>query len=1076
MTDRYQLVMKKGPGPGQVFTIEKDEVLIGRDIQCDISVIEASLSRKHARLFERDGEFFLEDLGSTNGTFIGETRISDPQPVPTGVDINLGGNLVFVLELARADTAETAIFSGDVLKSVVPEGDASKVFISYSRRNQPFVEQLHAGLTRSGINTWVDWEGIPLTADWWREIEDAIEGADGFVFVISPDSLASEVCGRELQAAIQRQKRLIPVLHVDPGKGAEIPDQISSHNWVFMQDESQLKENLKSLVESINTDLGWVQRHTRILVRASEWERQAKNPSFLLQGDDLVNAESWLENAGTNHPKPTQLHIEYIQASRRAANRRQRTVVTASLVALGVTMVLAVIAFSLYLSANAARADALDQKSTAEAAEGEALNQAATAESAQIHAENQAATAEAARILAQNQEATAVSAQGRAESAEADAVRQAEKARAGEVAATGLSLVETNPPLAGLLALEALRIAPDNPTAERVLGELPNHYPPLVRALSDPEQWLVAAAWSDDGVLVTASGGEGNLLILWDLETLSPALFLEGHETTPSALAWSDDGRLASADFSGSIIVWDLDTGEPDIVFPAIQDGVQDLAWSLRGVLASASSDGTIALWEETANEPVILDYEAPVTTVDWSLFGQLASGSSDGNVAIWNVATGLLDQIYADHQSGVLSVDWGPDGSLASGSQDSTVVVRNPSGNFRARLQGHTDYVNEVDWSRDGRLASASWDGTVILWNLDSGEPLQVLRGHIGSVDMLDWGPGGELSSGSSEFLFFWDMDREPAMTVLSGHLDWNSEAIWTPDGFLVSGSLDGSAIVWDMENRSQLDSFFYDGCGLAISQNGFLVVGSTLVDAEFGDEYFLAGCQFVPSPDGSQIAALAFDNSLAVWDLDVLLESGEVVSETLYISEEGILAFDWSPDGVRIAVGLENGDVEVLEAEGGRWIKTLSGHQGPVLEVSWGDPNALLTASEDQSLIVWDPQALEIRQELLDLGGLVEDVDWGPDGLLALAVSGEENGRILIWDLALGEARAQVLTPFQSPFSVSWSPDGSRLAFAGSSYNIYVMDTYYAEPPCTWLARNLTEWEWEIYFPGEPYQQTCP
>ncbi len=64
------------------------------------------------------------------------------------------------------------------------------VFISYSRKDKAFVQVLHQALTQSKYDAWVDWQDIPLTADWWEEIKSGIEAADTFVCVISPDSMA----------------------------------------------------------------------------------------------------------------------------------------------------------------------------------------------------------------------------------------------------------------------------------------------------------------------------------------------------------------------------------------------------------------------------------------------------------------------------------------------------------------------------------------------------------------------------------------------------------------------------------------------------------------------------------------------------------------------------------------------------------------------------------------------------------------------------------------------------------------------------------------------------------------------
>ena len=55
-------------------------------------------SSRHARLFPQGDQWFVEDLGSTNGTFVGEQRVDRPTPVPTGTPVRVGQSL---LELQR---------------------------------------------------------------------------------------------------------------------------------------------------------------------------------------------------------------------------------------------------------------------------------------------------------------------------------------------------------------------------------------------------------------------------------------------------------------------------------------------------------------------------------------------------------------------------------------------------------------------------------------------------------------------------------------------------------------------------------------------------------------------------------------------------------------------------------------------------------------------------------------------------------------------------------------------------------------------------------------------------------------
>src|SRR5258706_16235674 len=93
------------------------------------------------------------------------------------------------------------------------------VFISYSRKDQPFVRKLHDALQANGRDTWVDWSAIPPTSEFMHEIFAGIEAADTFVFVISPDSITSKVCGEEISYAVEYKKRLVPIVYRDVDSG-----------------------------------------------------------------------------------------------------------------------------------------------------------------------------------------------------------------------------------------------------------------------------------------------------------------------------------------------------------------------------------------------------------------------------------------------------------------------------------------------------------------------------------------------------------------------------------------------------------------------------------------------------------------------------------------------------------------------------------------------------------------------------------------------------------------------------------------------------------------------------------------
>ena len=92
VSQQYQLVMRTGPTMGKAYGLGKNEVAIGRDPSNDIVINEAEVSRKHARLFLRGEIYVLEDLGSTNGTFVNGQRLISPQELRPGDMVLLGEN------------------------------------------------------------------------------------------------------------------------------------------------------------------------------------------------------------------------------------------------------------------------------------------------------------------------------------------------------------------------------------------------------------------------------------------------------------------------------------------------------------------------------------------------------------------------------------------------------------------------------------------------------------------------------------------------------------------------------------------------------------------------------------------------------------------------------------------------------------------------------------------------------------------------------------------------------------------------------------------------------------------------
>jgi hypothetical protein len=224
---------------------------------------------------------------------------------------------------------------------VTPQND---VFISYSRRDKAFVEKLDAALRSLNRDPWVDWEDIYKGEEWWKAIQRGIESANTFVFVISPDSVASAVCRDEVSHAAECNKRFLPIVWRERFDSQQLHPAIASHNWLFFRETDDFNQALQELIRAMDTDLDHLRTHTRLLVRSHEWQSNARNGSYLLRGHDLQEAERWLTQGVDKEPKPTALQTQFINSSREAETlafkARQKAKRTVVLVTVLVNMLL----------------------------------------------------------------------------------------------------------------------------------------------------------------------------------------------------------------------------------------------------------------------------------------------------------------------------------------------------------------------------------------------------------------------------------------------------------------------------------------------------------------------------------------------------------------------------------------------------------------------------------------------------------------------------------------------------------------------------------------------------------------
>jgi DNA-binding response OmpR family regulator len=90
--------LREGQGVGTRWMIDRSDMIIGREEDCDIVLPSRQISRNHARIRRSEGRHILEDLGSKNGTFVNGRELTEPYPLQDGdeIQIALSFKLFFV--------------------------------------------------------------------------------------------------------------------------------------------------------------------------------------------------------------------------------------------------------------------------------------------------------------------------------------------------------------------------------------------------------------------------------------------------------------------------------------------------------------------------------------------------------------------------------------------------------------------------------------------------------------------------------------------------------------------------------------------------------------------------------------------------------------------------------------------------------------------------------------------------------------------------------------------------------------------------------------------------------------------
>ncbi|MFF4490020.1 hypothetical protein ACFY0F_26595 [Streptomyces sp. NPDC001544] len=565
-----------------------------------------------------------------------------------------------------------------------------------------------------------------------------------------------------------------------------------------------------------------------------------------------------------------------------------------------------------------------------------------------------------------------------------------------QLAAQSSSLLEANPDLASLLAVQAYRTSP---TTEAIASLFGAAALPLQHRLTGHTNFVQSVAFSPDGHTL-ASGSDDKTIRLWGTATGKLRATLTGHTGTVESVAFSPYGHtLASGGVDGKIRLWDTATGKLRSTLPGHANSVNSVVFSPDGrTLASDESgwdDGKIRLRDAATGKlrttltgiPYGQESESLAFSPDSRT---LASGGYDGKVRLWDAKTGKLRTALAENTNGVTSVAFSPDGhTLASGGNDGQIRLWDATtGSLQTTLTGHTDMVESVAFSPDGHtLASGGYDGKVRLWDTATGKPVTTLNGHTDNVESVAFNPDGHtLASGGFEGkIRLWDTATGKPVTTLNGHTDNVESVAFSPDGHtLASGGNDGARL-WDTATGKPVTTLTGNTAGpVAFSPDGRVLAS--------GD-----GASATVSTDSDTPASSGDDEKVRLWDV-----AAGKLRTTLAGNADGVRSVAFSPDGHTLASDCNDGQIRLWDATTGSLQTTLTGHTDMVESVAFSpDGHTLASGSDDTTIRLWDTATGKLRTTLTGHTDIVESVAFSPDG--HTLASGGDDGKIRLWDVSL-------------------------------------------------------------------------
>lgn len=293
------------------------------------------------------------------------------------------------------------------------------------------------------------------------------------------------------------------------------------------------------------------------------------------------------------------------------------------------------------------------------------------------------------------------------------------------------------------------------------------------------------------------------------------------HKNAVQSLAFSPDSKtLVTGGEDQMIYLWDLASGETILSLTCQSKPVRYLSYSPDGSLILSAAGTTITLWNISGQ--AVRNFPGNVTHVWNVIFSadgkSIYSTSLQEKFIMWDTETAKKIAAFEGHSRTVLTVDASSDGSLlASGSLDQSIIIWDAVTRTALRtINAHAGNIYSVCFSPDSRfLVSASLDETAKIWDVATGTIIHLLEGHEYAVMQARYSPDGNyvVTASYDRTARLWEAETGKSIYTFTDHVDALNAAEFSPDGnFIATASNDGTVMIWKMGPRYIAEHYYWN------------------------------------------------------------------------------------------------------------------------------------------------------------------------------------------------------------------------------------------------------------------------